>query len=149
MGDTAPLLQLAPALGGFALATKLAGYLYDKRAAAQGHHHNCTGHQCFRCAAFASLLDELRLDVVGLCTLEGVRENFGRFCVHPNKVQTDSLLSGLVLSFSWLSLSAHTVFCRPAFLMCAVLCLFSAAAATVLHIRMRSLYLAARRPHTV
>ncbi|BDA46699.1 probable transporter MCH1 [Coccomyxa sp. Obi] len=79
------LLQLAPALGGFALATELAGYLYDRTAAEQGHHHNCRGHQCF----------------------------------------------------------------RPAFLICAILCLFAAAAATVLHLRMRSLYIAARRPLTV
>lgn len=45
------VLQLAPAIGGFTLATKLAGYLYDRTAAAQGQHHNCRGSQCFRCVA--------------------------------------------------------------------------------------------------
>ena len=42
-------LQLAPATGGFLLATKLAGYLYDRQAAAQGQYHHCSGHECFRC----------------------------------------------------------------------------------------------------
>jgi hypothetical protein len=45
------VLQLAPAIGGFTLATELAGYLYDRTAAAQGQHHNCRGPQCFRYVA--------------------------------------------------------------------------------------------------
>ena len=43
-------LQLAPALGGWALATELAGLLYDRQAAAQGQRYSCTGSLCFRCA---------------------------------------------------------------------------------------------------
>ncbi|CAL5228367.1 g11486 [Coccomyxa viridis] len=42
------LLQLAPALGGFALATELAGALYDRQAAAQDNHTYCKGSLCFR-----------------------------------------------------------------------------------------------------
>ena len=42
--------QLAPALGGWALATELAGLLYDRQAAAQGQHYNCKGSLCFRWA---------------------------------------------------------------------------------------------------
>ena len=42
------LMQLAPALGGFALATQLAGMLYDRQAAAQGDSSACKGSLCFR-----------------------------------------------------------------------------------------------------
>lgn len=43
-------MQLAPALGGFVLATELAGALYDRQAAAQGERLHCRGSLCFRCA---------------------------------------------------------------------------------------------------
>ena len=57
------LMQLAPALGGFALATQLAGALYDRQAAAQDNHSQCKGSLCFRClhcAHLTSLVHELQ-----------------------------------------------------------------------------------------
>ncbi len=49
------LVQLAPALGGFALATELAGALYDRQAAAQDNHTYCKGSLCFRQSPSAPL----------------------------------------------------------------------------------------------
>ena len=40
--------QMAPAVGAFALATKLVGYLYRRAADVHGH---CYGHHCFGCAS--------------------------------------------------------------------------------------------------
>ena len=42
-------LQLAPALGGYMLATQLAGVLYNREAERQGRTHRCAGSACFRC----------------------------------------------------------------------------------------------------
>ena len=48
-----PLMQFSPAIGSFAMATKLAGYLYDKEAKMEGEGEErvCVGPRCYRCAA--------------------------------------------------------------------------------------------------
>eukprot|EP00878_Enallax_costatus_P018911 GHUV01019934.1.p2 GENE.GHUV01019934.1~~GHUV01019934.1.p2 ORF type:complete len:129 (+),score=36.51 GHUV01019934.1:1262-1648(+) len=47
----APLLvQFAPAAGGYLLATRLTGWLYDTAAARHGDSHECIGPDCFRVA---------------------------------------------------------------------------------------------------
>ena len=50
VNDCSSAPQLAPALGGWALATELAGLLYDRQAAAQGQRYSCEGSLCFRWA---------------------------------------------------------------------------------------------------
>jgi hypothetical protein len=42
-----PARQLAPALGGYLLATRLSGWIYDHHAAAQGSTTTCTGTACY------------------------------------------------------------------------------------------------------
>jgi hypothetical protein len=54
-GDASIQLQLAPALGVYLLATKLAGCLYDREAGRQGSARHCTGSACFRCLMSASV----------------------------------------------------------------------------------------------
>lgn len=47
------LVQFSPAVGSFAMAAKLAGYLYDKEATAagEGAERICVGARCYRCGA--------------------------------------------------------------------------------------------------
>ncbi len=44
---------MAPAVGAFALATKLVGYFYGRAANAHGQ---CYGHHCFQCARVTFLV---------------------------------------------------------------------------------------------
>eukprot|EP00878_Enallax_costatus_P039669 GHUV01045545.1.p1 GENE.GHUV01045545.1~~GHUV01045545.1.p1 ORF type:complete len:201 (+),score=45.81 GHUV01045545.1:588-1190(+) len=43
-------LKFAPAAGGYLLATRLTGWLYDTAAARHGDSHECIGPDCFRVA---------------------------------------------------------------------------------------------------
>ena len=63
--DAHHALQLAPALGVYLLATRLAGCLYDREAERQGSVRHCTGSACFRCLVPASMLHILT--AVGFC----------------------------------------------------------------------------------
>ena len=81
-------MQLAPALGGFALATQLAGMLYDRQAAAQGNGSACKGSLCFRqgrsphCVAACAGVEPLRSP---LCVAAAVRTALqlpSRFCIN-------------------------------------------------------------------
>lgn len=59
--------QFAPAVGSYAMATKLAGFLYDQEARGAGGARTCIGGRCYRCGP-AFQIGYITRDAEGLLT---------------------------------------------------------------------------------